>query len=668
MPTKREAIAAHQSGDLKTAERLYRELLRSAPTDAELYYCLGLLCRQTARIAESVQWLRRSIALAPAAPQTLQLLARVRDETGDTAGALHALEQYLALRPDDAGMLGVKGQLLVRLGRLRDAEQAFRVAAERTGVAAMFHDLGLCRQWLGNPSGAAAAYREAIRRGHDHPKTRMWLAQCLRATGRTNEYYDVATEAARSAPDDIELLIESQSARRYVCDWDGFDQNRQQLQAGLQRILDTNGDESVPPGILNYLEVDERTISGLAKRYAGQLSAAGRMLRQTLRVPVPTPRTDRKIRLGYLSTDLFAHAVGSLVRDLFACHDRARFEVHGYSLRHQPDETQTRIQQGFDVYRILADKTARDIAQAILDDRIDILIDLAGYTSAAQPEVLAARPAPIQISWLGYLGTSGGDFVDYIIGDDIVLPPEIARNYTERIIRLPFCLVTSPLPAAQQRRSRKDAGLGDAGFVFCSFNQPYKLDRHTFAAWMNILRQVPGSTLWMYAPDTEVCGENLRREAARLGVEPQRIVFAGREPMAKHVTRMSLADLSLDPFHISGGATSVATLAAGVPVLTLRGNSYLARLGSAINSHLGMHDLDCAEPGQYIAKAVELATTPGRLDAVRNELTAALQRTRFFDTRRFVSWLEEALLSAWHRHEAELPTADISVSAASPRS
>jgi predicted O-linked N-acetylglucosamine transferase (SPINDLY family) len=172
----------------------------------------------------------------------------------------------------------------------------------------------------------------------------------------------------------------------------------------------------------------------------------------------------------------------------------------------------------------------------------------------------------------------------------------------------------------------------------------------------------------MYVPDTAICGENLRREAARLGVEPDRIVFAARVPMADHVARISLADLSLDPFHISGGATSVATLAADVPLLTLRGDSYLARMGSSINSSLGMDDLDCGEPDQYIANAVELATTPGRLDAVRNELAKALQNSHFFDTRSFVSSLEEALQSAWDRHKAGLPAADISVPASSPRS
>lgn len=655
------AFAAHRNGDLVGAERLYRQLLLTAPLDAELHYNLGLLCYQTGRAPESAKWLRKALALAPGSVLTLKLLIRVCDETGDAEGALLTLDQYLARHPGDAGMLNVKGQQLVRLGRLREAEQAFRQAAERSGNAAMFHDLGLCRQLLADPSGAADAFLQAIHRGHDHPKTKLWLAQCLRAIGKSREYYDVVTDAARSAPDDIELFIEAQSARRYMCDWDGFAENQQRLLTGLRKILEANGRQSIPPGILNYLEVDEATISAIARRYAGQISAAGKLLREKLRVPA-SRKTVEKIRLGYLSTDFFEHAVGSLVRDLFACHDRTRFEVYCYSLRHQLDAVQTRIQQGCDTYRNLSGSSADNIAQSILDDQIDILIDLAGYTSAAQPAVLATRPAPIQISWLGYLGTSGSDFIDYIIADDTVLPPQLARDYTERIIRLPHFLVTSPLPEAEQHPSRVDMGLADEKFVFCSFNQPYKLDRSTFEAWMEILRRAPGSRLWMYVPDPAACGDNLRREAARLDVTPDRLVFAGRVPMAQHVARMSLADLALDPFHISGGATSAATLAAGVPVLTFRGNSYLARMGSSINASLGMDDLDCSEPEQYVAKAVELAMAPSMMTALKEKLRMAIQMNGFFDTRRFAGTLEAALLLAWDRHKAGLPPADIRAS------
>jgi protein O-GlcNAc transferase len=656
-----EAFAAHRRGDFAGAESLYRELLRTIPSDAELHYYLGLLCQQTGRGAESVQWLRDALALAPGSVPVLQLLIRVCDETGDAEGALLALDRYLAQHPDDAGMVNVKGQQLVRLGRLRDAEQAFRQAAEQTGNAAMFHDLGLCRQLLGNLSGAADAYEKAMRRGHDQPKTRLWLAQCLRATGRTKEYYDVATDAARSAPDDIEVLVEAQSARRYACDWDNFDRNQRQLLTGLGRVLEANSGQNIPPSILNFLEVDEGTILAIARRYAGQLSAAGKLLRQTLPAPA-THKTGKRIRLGYLSTDFFAHAVGFLVSDLFACHDRTRFEVYGYSLRHQPDTVQTHIQQGFDHYRNLSGRGAETIARTISDDQIDILIDLAGYTSAAQPIALAARPAPIQISWLGYLGTSGSDFIDYIIADNIVLPLELARDYTERIIRLPHFMVASPLPLTEQCPSREEAGLGGEGFVFCSFNQPYKLDRSTFEAWMEILRRASGSRLWMYVPDAAVCGGNLRREAHRLNVEPDRLVFAEREPMAKHVARMSLADLALDPFHISGGATNVATLAAGVPVLTLRGKSYLARMGSSINTRLGMEDLDCLGPQQYVAKAVDLAKMPSELAAAKDRLRVALQMKGFFDTRNFVQSLEEALQMAWDRYKGGLPPADLQIS------
>lgn len=700
MSAKDQAIAAHRRGDLVEAERLYRDALHAAPSDAELYHCMGLLCYQAGRASECARWLKSAVAIAPRAMPSLQLLIRVCNETGDAKNALLALDQYLALRPDDAGMLNIKGQQLARLGRLRDAEHAFRQAAERTGKAALFHDLGLCRQWLGDLAGAITAYEEAIRRGHGHPRTKLWLAQCLRAAGRAAEYYRVVTEAARTANDDIELLIEAQAARRYVCDWKGFEANQPHLLAGLQRVLDRDSGESIPPGTLNFMDVDEATISKLAKRYARQLSAAGETLRQKLtggegnknphvRSPSekdgaanaaaagaatsttalgtslahPTRKQTERIRLGYLSTDFFAHAVGFLVRDLFELHDRTRFEVYGYSLRHCADEVQARIQQGCDVYRNLAGKSAEEIARAIGDDRLDILVDLAGYTSAAQPVVLAARPAPVQVSWLGYLGTSGGNFIDYLIADEVVLPPEIAGDYTERIIRLPHFMPTSPLPVAELRPTREDAGLGDDGFVFCSFNQPYKLDRASFEAWMEILHGVPGSRLWMYVPDPEVCGANLRREAARLKVDPDRLVFSGHEPMAKHMARMPLADLSLDPFHISGGATSVAALFAGVPVLTLRGRSFLARMGSSMNACLGMEALDCASPEQYVAKAIKLATNPTMMSAVKGRLAMARQTNGFFDTRIFVCALEEALQIAWESHEAGLAPADIKVPA-----
>ena len=655
---KLEAFEALCCGDLATAKRLYNKLIRRAPRDAELLYYMGVLCHQDGRDSESAQWLRSALSLAPKSLPTLQLLVRICVEAGDAAGSLDNLNQYLALQPGDAAMLHLKGQQLAQLGRLDEAEPVFRQAAVQSGIATMYHDLGLCRQLLGDKAGAANAYEEAIRRGYDHPDTWLWLVQCLRAIGRAQDYYQVATDATAAVPGDIRLLIEAQSARRYVCDWDGFEVNQPQLLTSLSQVLNTkDAGTDIPPGILNYLEIDEGMIAAMARRYARQLSAVAEPRHTSLR----QGRLGDRIRLGYLSTDFFAHAVGSLVRDLFAGHDRNRFEVYGYSLRHQPDAVQTLIEQGCDAYRNLSGRSAAYIGKTIAEDRIDILIDLAGYTSAAKPTVLASRPAPVQIAWLGYLGTSGGDFIDYVIGDNVVLPPVVARNFSERIIRLPVFLVASSLPVVARGPSRQDVGLGEEGVVFCSFNQLYKLDRPTFRAWMEILQAVPGSRLWLYAADTQVGVANLRREAMRCDVDPDRLVFALRQPMAEHLARIALADLALDPFHISGGATSVMTVAAGVPILTLRGDSFLARMGSSINTHLGLDDLDTTDPAQYIAKAVSLATTPSELAAVKERLSAAVQARGFFDTAAYTRLLEQALLTVWERHESGSFAADVNI-------
>lgn len=213
-PLRHEAFSAHRRGDFGTAERLYRELLRTLPQDAKLQHYLGVLCHQTGRSMESAQWLRSAVALAPDSLPTWQLLIRVCDGMGDANSALEALDHYLTLSADDAGMLNVKGQQLIRLGRLREAEAAFRRAAENAGHAGMYHDLGLCRRLLGDISGAASAFQEAIQRGNIQPRTRLRLAQCLRTLGRPKEYYDVVTLTSAAAPHDLELLIEAQSARR----------------------------------------------------------------------------------------------------------------------------------------------------------------------------------------------------------------------------------------------------------------------------------------------------------------------------------------------------------------------------------------------------------------------------------------------------------------------
>ena len=657
---KARAFTAYRQGDLSTAEQLYTGLIHTTPSDPEPLFYLGLLCHQTGRTPESVPWLQKALALAPQSLPTLQLLVRIYDETGNAKQALGVLDRYLALRPDDAMMLNIKGQQLFRLGRLPNAEQAFQLAAEHSTNTGMFHDLGLCRQLQGNLGGAADAYRKALQLGDNNPKTHLWLAQCLRAMGQTDEYYRVVTAASQSIPDDIDLLVEAQSARRYICDWDAFERHLPHMLTALSKIQQTPCEQDIPPGTLNYLGVSEDLIAAFAKRYAAQLSSTGEKLTHVQHIPRKRETGD-KIHLGYLSTDFFTHAVGSLVRDLFACHDRSRFEVFGYSLRHQPDAIQRHIEQGCDHYHNLSGRGAEDIVRRISEDGIDILIDLAGYTSAAQPAILAARPAPVQISWLGYLGTSGGNFIDYMIADDIVLPEASASLYSEHIIRLPCFLVTSPLSMADLHPSREAAGLGNKGFIFCSFNQPYKLDRQTFKAWMEILHRVPDSKLWLFTPDTDACTTNLRQEAARMNVDPTRLIFAQREPMDNHIARLQLADLALDPFHISGGATSVATLTAGIPTLTLRGESFLARMGSSINTHLGMNDLDCTTPEDYIEKAVVLATQPAQLAKVKQTLKGAKKTSPLFDTKDFVDTLEEALHVIWERHSANLPPTDISI-------
>ncbi|MCH8931172.1 MAG: hypothetical protein IIA98_09710 [Proteobacteria bacterium] len=267
-------------------------------------------------------------------------------------------------------------------------------------------------------------------------------------------------------------------------------------------------------------------------------------------MPKHRPDADEsRIRIGYVSPDFGEHAVGLLVYDLFRQHDREAFEVYCYSLRRHEDSYYARVEEGADRFRDLSDCSLEKAIRQVQDDRIDILVDLAGYTGRARPEIFAARPAPVQIAYLGYLNTMAAEFIDYVVADPVVIPPDSGHEFTEAILHLPASFImASPLVASPHVPDRSALGLPDDAFVFASFNNPLKIGPAVFGAWMRILKRVPGSVLWLFAEDSADAERNLAREAKTRGIRPERLVFAGRVPLAEHLARVRQADLFLDTF------------------------------------------------------------------------------------------------------------------------
>jgi predicted O-linked N-acetylglucosamine transferase (SPINDLY family) len=360
-----------------------------------------------------------------------------------------------------------------------------------------------------------------------------------------------------------------------------------------------------------------------------------------------------RIRVAYLSADFHEHAVAFLIAGLLEQHDHERFEVSGIVFG--PDvkgPMRARIEATFDRLVDVRKKTDAEVARMLCEMEIDIAIDLMGYTNWSRTGIFALRPVPVQVNYLGYPGTMGADYMDYIIADRFVIPEAQRPHYAEDVVYLPGSLQANDgkRRIAEATPSRTTVGLPPEGFVFCSFNNSYKLTPDVFSIWMRLLQRVPGSVLWLVAGNPSVA-ENLRQEARDRGVAPSRLVFASRLRYEEYLAQYRLADLFLDTLPYSGGATVSDALWAGLPVVTCPGGAFSARIGGSLLHAVGMPEMISDSLAEYESLALQLATDPPRLAAVRQKLAGNRDRCPLFDTDRFRRNIEAAYVTMWEKYQ-----------------
>lgn len=387
--------------------------------------------------------------------------------------------------------------------------------------------------------------------------------------------------------------------------------------------------------------------------------------------PLPMRTPSGKLRIGYFSGDFRDHPVALLTAELFESHDRNRFEITAFSVgpkNHSP--IRQRLEKAFDRFVDVYDCPAREVALLARRHEIDIAVDLNGYTDGARLGILAHRAAPIQVNYLGYPGTLGAEYIDYLIADPTVVPVEQQPHYTEKIVYLPH----SYLPNDSKRTigpapGREQEGLPSDGFVFCCFNTSYKINPETFSSWMRILARVDGSVLWLSSLTAAAAVDNLQREAQRRGVDPGRLIFANLAPSSsQHLARLRLADLILDTLPYNAHASTMDALWAGVPVLTRIGRSFAGRVAASLLQSIELPELVTTSAQQYEDLAVELAKNRGLLTQFKQRLVDNRLTTPLFDSRSFVRHLESAYTTIFERYRAGLPPDHIQVAAAAPRS
>ena len=524
---------------------------------------------------------------------------------GDIGRAVRTYERAIAVNRKDVESMGELAALYLGFGRHDEALSLLQTALRLDpSIPGLHVNLGNLRLMQGNFPDAIDAYHHALNLDRSNYSA---YGNCFRA-------------------------------HMEMCDWAGFEKHFQGL-LDLRQAGDPTWVNRISAYMSLLVPLDRGAQLEVAKHAARDYEVApGRAWADTaLRSP------GARLRVGYLSCDFHDHATMHLAAGLFGKHDRSRVEVFAYSMGQESSSPLVdRVRVGCDKFRDIANLSALEAAQLIRRDGIDILVDMKGYTGGSRPEISAMRPAPIQVSFLGYPGTMGARFIDYIVADKEVIPEAHFGDYTERVIWMPnsYQVTDNEQPISAVKRSRADCGLPDAEFVFCSFNQSYKIDRRTFNCWMRILHRVPRSVLWLMA-NNPFAVARLSAAAAMAGVAPARLIFARPEDKTHHLARLGLADLMLDTFVVNAHTTTTDALWAGLPVLTLQGDTFASRVAASVLPACGTEQTVCKTEGEYEDAAVALATDNGRLGAIRSQLKDRAS-TRLFDTDNYVSDLENA--------------------------
>ena len=630
-----QAALAHQkNGEHEKALAGFDAALALTPDDAEIQASRANTLAILGRHDDALAGYARVLALRPDAAAAYFYRGHTLAAMGRTAAALNDYQRACMLAPAFLPAFIAAGKMLEALNQPGAALGAYQRALElQPGSAeALFHR-GNALAALEHFAGAVESYDFALTRTAEQANIRNNRAMALQRLSRFGEAMADYRLVMADAPDHRQALGGLANAALHACDWRGRDEMLAQMRA---RIADSSAD--IAMGTLQGYTGDPALLLE---------NARGIQARRLLKLPPPLwrgkPFSGPKIKLAYCSADFNRHATAHLMAEVFERHDRNSFEVIAIDFsRDDASPERARLVKAFDQFHVVRADSDAAIAARMADMGVDIAVDLKGFTSEARLGIFSARPAPVQVNYLGYPGTMGAEYMDYILGDPIVTPPEHNPFYSEAIMALPDCY--QPNVSARDEDavpSRGQAGLPETGLVFCCFNNNWKIGPQMFAAWMRLLAAVPGSVLWLLEDNAEAAA-NLRREAAAQGIGAERLVFAPRVTARAHMARHGHADLFLDTLPYNAHTTASDSMWAGVPLVTCLGESFAGRVGASIVTAMGVPELVTKSLADYEALALALALDPARLAALKQKMRDARASQPLFDTVRFTRNLEAA--------------------------
>ena len=606
--------ALQQQGKLEEAIEAYTKALAIKPDYAEAYNNMGIVLQEQERLEEAIEAFKKALSIKPDYAEAYYNMGNALQEKGKLEEAIKAYSKALSINPDYANAYNNMGNALEYQGKLEEAVEAYTKAlAVKPDYAEAYNNMGNALKDQGKLEEAIEAYSKALAIKPDY-------------------------EAARTAKLHQQALI---------CNWDSIAKD-----VNLIPELGTS-EKHVPPfALLSLEDAPERHLIR-SKRYA-----KAKYPQKALPPKARPSKKPKRIRIGYFSTDFKEHPVAYLIAKVLEQHNRDQFEIFGYSIYGSSScIMRQRLKKSFDSFTDVQSMSDRDIALQARQDKIDIAVDLNGYTQYARTGIFAYRAAPIQISYLGYPGSMGAEFIDYIVADQHLIPAENQKHFSEKQIYLPntYMPTDDSRELSQKPMNRSDMGLPDDAFVFCCFNNNYKISPNEFDIWMRLLNKVENSVLWL-RHSNQFSHINIRNEAQTRNVDPSRLVFADKIPMDEHLARQRLADLFVDTFAFNAHTTAAEALWAGLPVVTKVGLGFAARVAGSLLNEIGLPELITQTEKDYEALILELATNPTKLAKIKEKLATNRLTQPLFNTELYTKHLENGYQQAYQNYfDGHLP-------------
>jgi protein O-GlcNAc transferase len=601
------AIELQAQGQTGSAVRVFNEVLALDASNAHALYSLSLIALNAGDGAQACQFSERGVAAAPLFAPLHYLHGAVLQAMGNKDGALRSFDAALAIDPDYVEVLLNSGALLRSLFRHQEALDRFQ---------------------------------KILRIDPDHVGALGNCGIMLTEFKRSEEAIALFERLLQINPDADYALGLLFYERMHLCDWTDFAALSAKLIHGVrsdQRACKSLAFMSASDNAQDHQHAAQIFSRNYAPKHAKSLWLGERY-------------RHKKIRLAYLSPDFREHPVGHLMAGVFERHDKLRFETIAISLGvDDQSRLRARMVNAFDQFIDARTLSSEQVAQMMRDMEVDIVVDLGGYTSDTRTDILAFRPVPVQVNYLGYPGTMGVDYIDYIVADRYIIPPEHQVYYNEKVVYLPdtYLPTDNSVQISERTPTRHECGLPEVGVVFCSFSHDYKISPPVFEVWMRLLTQVPGSVLWLMSRGA-TAQANLRKEASARGVDPARLVFAGRVPLVEdHLARYRQADVFLDTHPYNAHTTAADALMAGLPVVTCMGNAFPARVAGSLLHAMGMPELVTSSLAAYEALALQLALEPALLASVKARIASHKASFSLFDTQALTLNLEAAYVAMW---------------------